>query len=117
MGVGGESTDDRAGEPPDCVRAGVAVHGAGNCPVVAASTGHDGPLTGVNWTHAGETHTEEFRASDPDAVDRAAGVPAAASVVDRGRLTGRQREVLRTAYRTGHFERPLTPPAVGSAPR
>lgn len=84
MGTGRESTDERAGEAPDGVRAGVAVHGARNCPVVAASTAHDGPITGVNWTHAGDTHTEEFRARDPEAVDRAADVPAAASVVDLG---------------------------------
>ncbi|MFC7325078.1 helix-turn-helix domain-containing protein [Halorubrum rutilum] len=84
MATGSESAGSRAGETPDGVRAGVAIHGAGNCPVVAASTAHDGPITGVNWTHAGDTHTEEFRARDPDAVDRADGVPAAASVVDLG---------------------------------
>ncbi|WP_435094593.1 helix-turn-helix domain-containing protein [Halorubrum sp. N11] len=84
MGAGGKSTDDRAGDTPEGVRAGVAIHGTRNCPVVAASTAHDGPITGVTWTHAGDTHTEEFRARDPDAVDRAEGVPAAASVVDLG---------------------------------
>ena len=84
MATGSEPTGSRAGETPDGVRAGVAIHGAGNCPVVAASTAHDGPITGVNWTHAGDTHTEEFRARDPDAVDQADDVPAAASVVDLG---------------------------------
>jgi hypothetical protein len=84
MGTGREPTRRDEGDAPDGVRAGVAIHGAGNCPVVAASTAHDGPITGVNWTHAGDTHTEEFRARDPDAVDRAEGVPAAASVVDLG---------------------------------
>jgi predicted DNA binding protein len=84
MGAGRESTDERAGDTPDGVRAGVAIHGAGNCPVVAASTAHDGPITGVNWTHAGDTHTEEFRARDPDAVAEAGDVPDAASVVDLG---------------------------------
>ena len=84
METGREPTRRDEGDAPDGVRAGVAIHGAGNCPVVAASTAHDGPITGVNWTHAGDTHTEEFRARDPDAVDRAEGVPAAASVVDLG---------------------------------
>ena len=84
MGTGREPTRRDEGDAPDGVRAGVAIHGAGNCPVVAASTAHDGPITGVNWTHAGDTHTEEFRARDPDAVDRAEGVPDAASVVDLG---------------------------------
>jgi predicted DNA binding protein len=84
MGTGREPTDERAGAAPEGIRAGVAIHGAGNCPVVAASTAHDGPITGVNWTHAGDTHTEEFRARDPDAIDRAADVPGAASVVDLG---------------------------------
>ena len=193
MGTGGRSADTPAAVTPDGVRAGVAIHGTKNCPVVAASAAHDGPITGVNWTHAGDTHTEEFRASDPDAVEDAEGVPSAASVVDlgdervyrydrprdgecacriieeldcpiadaraedgvllltlhlpdlerlrdvvsaldgtaervevrylvhgaarddgasdrtlvdRGRLTDRQREVLRTAYRMGYFERP-----------
>ena len=68
MATGGESTGSRAGDAPEGVRAGVAIHGAGNCPVVAASTAHDGPITGVTWTHAGDTHTEEFRARDPEAV-------------------------------------------------
>jgi len=84
MGTGREPTRRDGGDAPDGVRAGVAIHGARNCPVVAASTAHDGAITGVNWTHAGDTHTEEFRASDPDAVDRAPGVPDAASVVDLG---------------------------------
>ncbi|TKX75637.1 helix-turn-helix domain-containing protein [Halorubrum sp. GN11_10-6_MGM] len=199
MGTGEPSADDAAAAPdeagaaPRGVRAGLAIHGTGNCPVVAASTAHDGPITGVNWTHAGDTHTEEFRARDPDAVDRAEGVPTPTAVVDlgnervyrydrprdgacacriieeldcpiadaraedgvllvtlhlpdldrlrdivsaldgvadrvevrylvegaargdgtsdrtlvdRGRLTDRQREVLRTAYRMGYFERP-----------
>ena len=193
MGTGERSADAPAAAPPDGVRAGVAVHGTKNCPVVAASAAHDGPITGVNWTHVGDTHTEEFRASDPDAVEDAEGVPSPASVVDlgdervyrydrprdgecacriieeldcpiadaraeggvllltlhlpdldrlrdvvsaldgtaervevrylvhgtargdgasdrtlvdRGRLTDRQREVLRTAYRMGYFERP-----------
>lgn len=84
MGTGREPADERADDTPGGVRAGVAIHGAENCPVVAASTVHDGPITGVNWTHAGDTHTEEFRARDPDAIDRAEDVPAAASVVDLG---------------------------------
>lgn len=84
MEHGRESANVRARDTPEGVRAGVAIHGAENCPVVAASTAHDGPITGVNWTHAGDTHTEEFRARDPDAVDRATDVPAAASVVDLG---------------------------------
>jgi predicted DNA binding protein len=79
-----EPAAERAGDTPESVRAGVAIHGAGNCPVVAASTAHDGPITGVNWTHAGDTHTEEFRARDPEAVDAAADVPSPASVVDHG---------------------------------
>lgn len=83
MEDGREAAAERAQDTPESVRAGVAIHGAGNCPVVAASTAHDGPITGVNWTHAGDTHTEEFRARDPDAVDRATDVPAA-SVVDLG---------------------------------
>jgi predicted DNA binding protein len=84
MATGGEPTESRSGDAPEGVRAGVAIHGAGNCPVVAASTAHDGPITGVNWTHAGDTHTEEFRARDPDAIDRADDVPETASVVDLG---------------------------------
>ncbi|ELZ34159.1 DNA binding protein [Halorubrum distributum JCM 9100] len=84
MESGGESADDGVEAAPNGVRAGVAIHGTGNCPVVAASTAHDGPITGVNWTHAGDTHTEEFRARDPDAVDAAEGVPSPASVVDLG---------------------------------
>ena len=84
MGTGERSPADGSESTPDGVRAGVAIHGTTNCPVVAASAAHDGPITGVNWTHAGDTHTEEFRARDPDAVDRAEGVPAAASVVDLG---------------------------------
>ena len=83
MATGGESTGSRAGDAPEGVRAGVAIHGAGNCPVVAASTAHDGPITGVTWTHAGDTHTEEFRARDP-AVAEVEDVPATASVVDLG---------------------------------
>jgi predicted DNA binding protein len=84
MGTGRTSTDDGADATPDGVRAGVAIHGTGNCPVVAASNAHEGPITGVTWTHAGDTHTEEFRARDPDAVDRAEGVSTPASVVDLG---------------------------------
>jgi len=84
MGTGERSPADGSESTPDGVRAGVAIHGTTNCPVVAASAAHDGPITGVNWTHAGDTHTEEFRARDPDAVDRAEGVPEAASVVDLG---------------------------------
>ncbi|ELZ43821.1 DNA binding protein [Halorubrum californiense DSM 19288] len=84
MGTGGKPADDGAAAVPGGVRAGLAIHGTGNCPVVTASTAHDGPITGVNWTHAGDTHTEEFRARDPDAVDRAEGVPAPTSVVDLG---------------------------------
>ncbi|QZY00429.1 helix-turn-helix domain-containing protein [Halobaculum rubrum] len=84
MGTGGRPADDCAGDTPAGVRAGVAIHGAGNCPVVAASIAHDGPLTGINWTHVEDTHTEEFRARDPDAVDRTDAVPAAASVVELG---------------------------------
>ncbi|QKG92197.1 helix-turn-helix domain-containing protein [Halorubrum sp. SS7] len=84
MGTGGKPADGGAGATPDGVRAGVAIHGTGNCPVVAASTAHEGPITGVTWTHAGDTHTEEFRARDPDAVDGAEGVPEPASVVDLG---------------------------------
>ena len=84
MGTGGKSPTGGSETTPDGVRAGVAIHGAGNCPVVAASTAHDGPITGVNWTHAGDTHTEEFRARDPEAVEGTEGVPSAASVVDLG---------------------------------
>lgn len=84
MATGGESTGSRAADAPDGVRAGVAIHGAGNCPVVAASTAHDGPITGVTWTYAGDTHTEEFRVRDPEAVAEARDVPDAASVVDLG---------------------------------
>ena len=84
MATGGEPTASRAGDAPEGVRAGVAIHGAGNCPVAAASTAHDGPITGVTWTHAGDTHTEEFRVGDPEAIEGAEGVPAAASVVDLG---------------------------------
>ncbi|WP_424014252.1 helix-turn-helix domain-containing protein [Halorubrum xinjiangense] len=84
MGTEGKPADDGAGVTPGGVRAGVAIHGTSNCPVVAASTAHDGPVTGVNWTHVGDTHTEEFRARDPDAVDRAEGVPTPTSVVDLG---------------------------------
>ena len=84
MGTEGEPADDRAGAAPGGVRAGVAIHGTGNCPVVAASTAHDGPITGVNWTHADGTHTEEFRARDADAVEGTEGVPPAESVVDLG---------------------------------
>ncbi|SFR35286.1 helix-turn-helix domain-containing protein [Halorubrum sodomense] len=191
MGTDGKSPGDPA--TPDGVRAGIAIHGTGNCPLVDASTAHDGPITGINWTHAGDTHTEEFRVRHPDAVDTAEGIPDPESVVDlgdervyrydrprdggcacrvieeldcpiadaraedgvllltlhlpelerlrdvvsaldgsaervevrylvegtarddgasdrtlvdRGRLTDRQREVLRTAYRMGYFERP-----------
>ena len=84
MGSGAKSPADRGGETADGVRAGVAIHGTGNCPVVAASTAHDGPITGVNWTHADGTHTEEFRARDADAVEGADGVPPAESVIDLG---------------------------------
>ena len=191
MGTDGKSAGDPA--TPDGVRAGIAIHGPRNCPLVDASTAHDGPITGINWTHAGDTHTEEFRVRHPDAVDAAEGIPDPESVVDlgdervyrydrprdggcachvieeldcpiadaraedgvllltlhlpelerlrdvvsaldgsaervevrylvegaarddgasdrtlvdRGRLTDRQREVLRTAYRMGYFERP-----------
>jgi predicted DNA binding protein len=191
MGTDGKSAGDPA--TPDGVRAGIAIHGTRNCPLVDASTAHDGPITGINWTHAGDTHTEEFRVRHPDAVDAAEGIPDPESVVDlgdervyrydrprdggcacrvieeldcpiadaraedgvllltlhlpelerlrdvvsaldgsaervevrylvegaarddgasdrtlvdRGRLTDRQREVLRTAYRMGYFERP-----------
>ena len=84
METGGTSADDGAAATPDGVRAGVAIHGTTNCPVVAASTAHDGPITGVTWTHVGDTHTEEFRARDPDAVDGTEGLPAPKSVVDLG---------------------------------
>lgn len=84
MGTQGDSAAGGSDATPDGVRAGVAIHGTGNCPVVAASTAHDGPITGVNWTHAGDTHTEEFRARDPDAVEDAADVPSASSVIDLG---------------------------------
>jgi predicted DNA binding protein len=191
MGTDGKSAGDPA--TPDGVRAGIAIHGPRNCPLVDASTAHDGPITSINWTHAGDTHTEEFRVRHPDAVDAAEGIPDPESVVDlgdervyrydrprdggcacrvieeldcpiadaraedgvllltlhlpelerlrdvvsaldgsaervevrylvegaarddgasdrtlvdRGRLTDRQREVLRTAYRMGYFERP-----------
>ncbi|MDB2271129.1 helix-turn-helix domain-containing protein [Halorubrum ezzemoulense] len=84
MGTGGKPADDGVAAANGGVRAGVAIHGTEGCPVVAASTVHDGPITGVNWTHVGDTHTEEFRARDPDAVDRAEGVPTPTSVVDLG---------------------------------
>ncbi|MDB2245107.1 helix-turn-helix domain-containing protein [Halorubrum ezzemoulense] len=84
MGTGGKPADDGVAAAHGGVRAGVAIHGTEGCPVVAASTVHDGPITGVNWTHVGDTHTEEFRARDPDAVDRAEGVPTPTSVVDLG---------------------------------
>ncbi|OYR63950.1 helix-turn-helix domain-containing protein [Halorubrum ezzemoulense] len=84
MGTGGKPADDGVAAANGGVRAGVAIHGTEGCPVVAASTVHDGPITGVNWTHVGDTHTEEFRTRDPDAVDRAEGVPTPTSVVDLG---------------------------------
>ncbi|WP_423996387.1 helix-turn-helix domain-containing protein [Halorubrum trapanicum] len=82
MGTDGKSAGDRA--TPDGVRAGIAIHGTGNCPLVDASTAHDGPITGINWTHAGDTHTEEFRVRHPDAVDAVEGIPNPESVVDLG---------------------------------
>jgi predicted DNA binding protein len=82
MGTDGKSAGDPA--TPDGVRAGIAIHGTGNCPLVDASTAHDGPITGINWTHAGDTHTEEFRVRHPDAVDAVEGIPDPESVVDLG---------------------------------
>jgi predicted DNA binding protein len=97
----GETAADRSAEPnddstdgamasvsttatPDGVRAGLVIRGLANCPVAAVSSQHDGPITGITWTHAGGTHTEEFRVRDPAAVDRTDAAVDPEPVVDLG---------------------------------
>ncbi|MES3160873.1 MAG: helix-turn-helix domain-containing protein [Halorubrum sp.] len=78
------STGSADAKTPNGVRTGIAIHGLDNCPVAAVSTAHDGAVTGVNWTHANGEHTEEFRVTDPMALDRTEAVPTADSVIDLG---------------------------------
>lgn len=50
---------------PEDVCVGIVIHGAQNCPGVAASTGRIREICTLS----------EFRARDPGALDRTAGVP------------------------------------------
>lgn len=80
-----ESTPAEANsDSPDGVRAGLVIRGLVNCPAVAASSRHDGPITGINWARANDTHTEEFRVRDPAALDRADTGVDPEAVVDLG---------------------------------
>ncbi|GAB7092474.1 DNA-binding protein [Halorubrum luteum] len=79
----GAGIDDGSATPSG-VRTGLAIHGPDSCPIASVSTAHEGPVTGINWTHGDGDHTEEFRVRDAAALDRAAGVPEASSVIDLG---------------------------------
>lgn len=83
-----QQTESTSTEPssdtPNGVRAGLVIRGLVNCPAAAASSRHDGAITGINWTRTNGSHTEEFRVSDPTALERADTGVDAESVIDLG---------------------------------